>query len=117
MFNLYNFKAIDPILTQENTLTAIKRKLAEKSSNKMTESSQFKDCEETVLEVGRKRCLENKPTAEEEPPTKKGTISTITQQGVFKKSLVTIPEQKKKAGKHKHYALRRKSAMLHCKRK
>ncbi|NXB88681.1 KI20B protein, partial [Vidua chalybeata] len=51
--------------------------------------SQFKDCEETLLEVGRKRCLENKPTAEEEPPTKKGTISTITQQGVFKKSLRT----------------------------
>ncbi|NXV00844.1 KI20B protein, partial [Cettia cetti] len=46
-------------------------------------NSRFKDCEETVLEVGRKRCLENKPTAEEEPPTKKGTISTITQQGNY----------------------------------
>ncbi|NXO34295.1 KI20B protein, partial [Locustella ochotensis] len=44
---------------------------------------QFKDCEETVLEVGRKRCLEKKPTADEEPPTKKGTISTITQQGNY----------------------------------
>ncbi|KFV46244.1 Kinesin-like KIF20B [Tyto alba] len=41
---------------------------------------QFKDCEETVLEVGRKRCFENKSTVEEEPPTKKGIISTITQQ-------------------------------------
>ncbi|NWV97688.1 KI20B protein, partial [Machaerirhynchus nigripectus] len=41
----------------------------------------FKDCEEAVLEMGRKRCLENKLTAEEEPPTKKGTFSTITQQG------------------------------------
>ncbi|NWT93001.1 KI20B protein, partial [Urocynchramus pylzowi] len=50
--------------------------------NKWTQKllNQFKDCEETVLEVGRKRCLENKPTAEE-PPTKKGTISAITQQG------------------------------------
>ncbi|CAN8216296.1 unnamed protein product [Coccothraustes coccothraustes] len=56
----------------ENILTTSKRKLAEKNSNKVIESSQFKDCEETVLEVGRKRCLENKPTAEEEPPTKKG---------------------------------------------
>ncbi|NXE66390.1 KI20B protein, partial [Calcarius ornatus] len=73
-------KAIVHILTQENTLTTSKRKLAEKNSNQGIESSQFKDCEETVLEVGRKRCLENKPTAEE-PPTKKGTISTITQQG------------------------------------
>ncbi|NXO16441.1 KI20B protein, partial [Oriolus oriolus] len=71
----------------------------EKNSNEVIESSQFKDCEETVLEVGRKRCLENKPTSEDEPPTKKGTISTITQQGVFKKSLLTIPEQKQKAGK------------------
>ncbi|XP_068875743.1 kinesin-like protein KIF20B isoform X1 [Aphelocoma coerulescens] len=56
----------------ENTLTTIKRKLAEKNSKEVIESSQFKDCVETVLEVGRKRCLENKPTAEEEPPTKKG---------------------------------------------
>ncbi|XP_064286890.1 kinesin-like protein KIF20B isoform X2 [Passer domesticus] len=55
----------------ENTLTTSNRKLAEKNSNEVTESSQFKDCEETVLEVGRKRCLQNKPTAEE-PPTKKG---------------------------------------------
>ncbi|NXQ77011.1 KI20B protein, partial [Quiscalus mexicanus] len=76
------------------------RKATEVTFSKKTliESSQFKDCEETVLEVGRKRGLEDKPTVEEEPPTKKGTISTITQQGVFKKSLVTIPEQKKKAG-------------------
>ncbi|NWT82751.1 KI20B protein, partial [Lanius ludovicianus] len=70
----------------------------EKNSNEVIESSQFKDCTETVLEVGRKRCLENKPTAEE-PPTKKGTFSTITRQGAFKKSLITIPEQKQKAGK------------------
>ncbi|NXA89889.1 KI20B protein, partial [Melanocharis versteri] len=81
VLNLYNFKAIDLIITQENTSTTFKRKLAEKNSNEVIESSQFKDCEETVWEVGRKRCLKNKPTAEEEPPTKKGTISTITQQG------------------------------------
>ncbi|NWZ89875.1 KI20B protein, partial [Nesospiza acunhae] len=59
------------------------------SKKTCAEFSQFKDCEETVLEVGRKRYLENKPTAEEEPPTKKGTVSTLTQQGVFKKSLRT----------------------------
>ncbi|XP_066179959.1 kinesin-like protein KIF20B [Sylvia atricapilla] len=56
----------------ESTLTTIKRQLAEKHSNEVVESSQLKDCEETVLEVGRKRCLQNKPSAEEEPPTKKG---------------------------------------------
>ncbi|KFP43149.1 Kinesin-like KIF20B, partial [Chlamydotis macqueenii] len=74
-------KVIILILTQDNTVTTIKRKLAEKNSNEVIESSQFEDCEETVLEVGRKRCFENKTTAELEPPTKKGTISTITQQG------------------------------------
>ncbi|NWS80067.1 KI20B protein, partial [Toxostoma redivivum] len=52
-----------------------------KKKKPLIESSEFKNSEETVLEVRRKRCLENKPTAEEEPPTKKGTISTITQQG------------------------------------
>uniref|UniRef100_A0A8B9PCJ1 Kinesin family member 20B n=1 Tax=Apteryx owenii TaxID=8824 RepID=A0A8B9PCJ1_APTOW len=36
----------------------------------------------------RKRCFENKPTMEEEPPTKKGTISTITEQGIFQKNLI-----------------------------
>ncbi|NXM36673.1 KI20B protein, partial [Oxyruncus cristatus] len=74
-------KVIDVILTQNNTLTTIKRKLAEKNPNEVIESSQFKDCEEMVLEVGRKRCFENKSTVEEEPPTKKGTISTTIQQG------------------------------------
>ncbi|XP_075573701.1 kinesin-like protein KIF20B [Pelecanus crispus] len=58
----------------DNTVTTIKRKLAEKNSNKVVESSQFKDCEESVLEVGRKRCFENKPTVEEEPPPKKGNM-------------------------------------------
>ncbi|XP_018766334.3 kinesin-like protein KIF20B [Serinus canaria] len=62
----------ETIKDYENTLATSKKKLAGKNSNKVIESSQFKDCEETVLEVGRKRCLENKPTAEEEPPTKKG---------------------------------------------
>lgn len=95
----------------------MKRKLADKNSKEVIENSRFKDYEETVLEVGRKRCLENNPTAEEEPPTKKGTISDIIQQGVLKKSFISIPEQKKKAGKRKHYALKRKSALLNCKRK
>ena len=89
--------------------------MAEKNSNKVIESSQFKDCEETVLELGRKRCFENKPTVKEEPPTKKGTISTITQQGVFQKNLITGPEQKQKVVKRKRYVMRRKSTMLNCK--
>ncbi|NXQ81998.1 KI20B protein, partial [Nyctibius grandis] len=69
--------------TRELTKTEeeLTQKTKGKQSDQVIESSQFKDCEETVLEVGRKRCIENRPTVEEEPPTKKGTISTITQQG------------------------------------
>ncbi|KFQ09267.1 Kinesin-like KIF20B [Leptosomus discolor] len=77
-------KSSELIKTQEKltqkTKAIIKRKLTKKDSDKVIESSQFKDCGETALEVGRKRCFENKPTVEEEPPTKKGTISTVTQQ-------------------------------------
>ena len=61
----------------------MKTKLAEKNSNELIESRQFKDCEETVLEVGRKRCSESKPIVEKEPPAKNGKISTITQEGAF----------------------------------
>ncbi|XP_050755129.1 kinesin-like protein KIF20B isoform X1 [Gymnogyps californianus] len=64
----------ETIKDYDNTVTTIKRKLAEKNSKRVIESSQFKDCEETVLEVGRKRCFENKPTVKEEPPTKKGDM-------------------------------------------
>ncbi|KFV19490.1 Kinesin-like KIF20B [Tauraco erythrolophus] len=71
-------KKTNELIKTEEELT---QKTKEKNSNEVTESNQFKDCNETVLEVGRKRCFENKPTVEEEPPTKKGTISTITQQG------------------------------------
>ncbi|XP_068544064.1 kinesin-like protein KIF20B isoform X3 [Anas acuta] len=58
----------------DKTVTSIKRKMAEESSNKVAESSQVKESEETVLEVGRKRSLGNEPTVEEEPPTKKGVV-------------------------------------------
>ncbi|XP_061315169.1 kinesin-like protein KIF20B isoform X1 [Pezoporus flaviventris] len=61
----------ETIKDYDNTVTSLKR-MAEKSSNQVIESSQFKDCEDTVLGVGRKRCFENRPTVEEEPPTKKG---------------------------------------------
>lgn len=66
------------------------------------------------MEVGRKRSLGNEPTVEEEPPTKKGTISTVTGQGVFQKNLIPIPEQKPKVVKRKLCGMRRKS-VLKCK--
>ncbi|NWI92742.1 KI20B protein, partial [Pitta sordida] len=81
VLSLYNLKVMDAILMQDNTRTTIMRKSEEMNSNEVIKSSHFKDCEETALEVGRKRCFGNKSNVEEEPPTKKGTISTITQQG------------------------------------
>ncbi|KFR11546.1 Kinesin-like KIF20B [Opisthocomus hoazin] len=77
-------KKTNELIKTEEELT---QKTKETNSNELIESGQLKDCEEPVLEVGRKRCFENEPTVEEEPPTKKGTISTITQQGVFQKTL------------------------------
>ncbi|NXC45963.1 KI20B protein, partial [Penelope pileata] len=65
------------LLKTEEELT---QKNREENSNKVIESSQLKECEESVLEVGKKRCFKNEPTVEEEPPTKKGTISSITEQ-------------------------------------
>ncbi|NXN29625.1 KI20B protein, partial [Nycticryphes semicollaris] len=72
-------------LTQK-TKAAIKSNFVERISGKATESRQFKDCEERVLEVGRKRYFEDKPPVEEEPPPKKGTISTTHQQGLSQRN-------------------------------
>ncbi|XP_061857107.1 kinesin-like protein KIF20B isoform X2 [Colius striatus] len=62
----------EAIKDHENTITAIKTQLSENNSNKAIKSSQLNDCEETVLQVGRKRHSENKPAVEGEPPVKKG---------------------------------------------
>ncbi|XP_064000806.1 kinesin-like protein KIF20B [Pogoniulus pusillus] len=61
------------IKNYDETVTTLKRKLVKNNSGVVVESSQFEDCEETVLEVGRKRCFENKPTVEE-PPAKRGAM-------------------------------------------
>lgn len=66
-----------------------------------------------MLEVGRKRCFENKPTVEE-PPAKRGMISAIAQQKVFQKHLITVPEQKKKL-KHKGCVEGENRSSLNCK--
>ncbi|XP_048803164.1 kinesin-like protein KIF20B [Lagopus muta] len=54
----------------EKTITTFKTKLANENSNKASESSRFKGREESELEVGRKRCFEDKPPVEEPPPKK-----------------------------------------------
>ncbi|NWU62416.1 KI20B protein, partial [Pterocles burchelli] len=81
-------KTNDLIKTEEE----LAQKTKEKNPNEVTGNRQFKDSEETVLEVKRKRCFENKSTEEEEPPTKKGKI--IPQRGLSRKKLIAIPEQK-----------------------
>ncbi|KFP24819.1 Kinesin-like KIF20B, partial [Colius striatus] len=70
-------KKTEKLIKTEEELT---QKTKENNSNKAIKSSQLNDCEETVLQVGRKRHSENKPAVEEEPPVKKGTISAITHQ-------------------------------------
>uniref|UniRef100_A0A8C8AG78 Kinesin family member 20B n=1 Tax=Otus sunia TaxID=257818 RepID=A0A8C8AG78_9STRI len=76
-------------------LTQTKEKLTKKTNEliiteeeltQKTKGDQIKDCEETVLKVGRKRCSESKPVVEKEPPAKKGKTSTITQTGDQKRT-------------------------------
>ncbi|NXJ74102.1 KI20B protein, partial [Trogon melanurus] len=71
-------KTKEQLTEKTDELVKTQEELSQKTKGKL---SQFKNCEETGLEVGRKRCLENKLTVEDEPPTKKGTSSTITRQG------------------------------------
>ncbi|NXL87199.1 KI20B protein, partial [Alectura lathami] len=86
------------------------QKNREKNSNKVTESSQFKECEEGVLEVRRKRCFENEPTVEE-PPTKKGTISSITEQ----EQKTTEPVKQNGSDNHVEIlALKERTKTLEC---
>ncbi|XP_069720441.1 kinesin-like protein KIF20B [Phaenicophaeus curvirostris] len=66
----------ETIKDYEDTVTTLTRKLAEESSHQVAKS-QSKDCEETALTGGRKRCFENKLTVEEEPPTKKGDMESF----------------------------------------
>ncbi|KAM6415537.1 kinesin-like protein KIF20B [Rhynochetos jubatus] len=66
----------ETIKDYDSTVNTIKRNLAEKNSNKVIESSPLKDGEKTVLEVGRKRCFENKSPVEKEPPAKKGDMES-----------------------------------------
>ncbi|XP_010220350.1 PREDICTED: kinesin-like protein KIF20B [Tinamus guttatus] len=77
----------------DSTVTTIKRKLVEENSKKVTESSQLKKCEETVLEVGKKRCFENKPTVEEEPPTKKGASKECWEDDVLEQETTKYMKQ------------------------
>ncbi|XP_075791232.1 kinesin-like protein KIF20B isoform X1 [Pelodiscus sinensis] len=58
----------------DNTLTTIRRQMAKENSNGTIESTQSSDSVKSMLDIGRKRCFESKPTQEEEPPTKKGSI-------------------------------------------
>ncbi|NXN08439.1 KI20B protein, partial [Indicator maculatus] len=95
-------KTKEDLTKTTNELIKTEEKLTQKTKGEMSlvknnssivvESSQFEDCEETVLEVGRKRCFENKPSVEE-PPTKKGMISTVAQQGVFQTHFMTNNEE------------------------
>ncbi|NXG32298.1 KI20B protein, partial [Dromaius novaehollandiae] len=81
-------KKTTELMKTEEELTQKSRGELDIKGGQKKKISQLKECEETVAEIGRKRCFEDKPTVEEEPPTKKGTISTITEQGIFQKNLI-----------------------------
>ncbi|XP_074742529.1 uncharacterized protein LOC141950922 [Strix uralensis] len=62
----------------DNTVTTMKRKFTEENSKEEIESSQLKACEETVLEVGRKRS-ESKAIVATEPPAEKDSAVVLNQ--------------------------------------
>ncbi|XP_068806195.1 kinesin-like protein KIF20B isoform X1 [Struthio camelus] len=97
----------------DNTLTTIKRKLAEENSEKVTESSQLKECEEAVLEIGRKRCLENKATVEE-PPTKKGAIKECWEDYLLEQEGTEYMEQSTSESNAEILALKGRAETLEC---
>ncbi|XP_053928226.1 kinesin-like protein KIF20B [Cuculus canorus] len=66
----------ETIKDYEDTVTTLTRELAEKRSHQVTKT-QPRDCGDSALIVGRKRCFENKPSVEEEPPTKKGVMGSF----------------------------------------
>ncbi|KAH1164829.1 hypothetical protein KIL84_009518 [Mauremys mutica] len=100
----------------DNTVTTIKRQMPKENSDGTIEGTQSSESVKHGLDVGRKHCFESKPTQEEEPPTKKDTISTTAEQGAFRKNLNPMSEQKQKFAIRKLYHLRRrKSAKLNAK--
>ncbi|KAH1164831.1 hypothetical protein KIL84_009520, partial [Mauremys mutica] len=99
----------------DNTVTTIKRQMPKENSDGTIEGTQSSESVKHGLDVGRKHCFESKPTQEEEPPTKKDTISTTAEQGSFRKNLNPMSEQKQKFAIRKLYHLRRrKSAKIKC---
>ncbi|KAH1164733.1 hypothetical protein KIL84_004953 [Mauremys mutica] len=103
-------------ISQDNTVTTLKRQMPKENSDGTIEGTQSSESVKHGLDVGRKHCFESKPTQEEEPPTKKDTISTTAEQGAFRKNLNPMSEQKQKFAIRKLYHLRRrKSAKLNAK--
>uniref|UniRef100_A0A674K866 Kinesin family member 20B n=1 Tax=Terrapene triunguis TaxID=2587831 RepID=A0A674K866_9SAUR len=94
---------------RDNTVTTIKRQMAKENSNGTIEGTQSSESVKHVLDVGRKRCFESKPTQEEEPPTKKGTISTTAEQGKIEEMQQNILEKEAEI-----LALQERSESLDC---
>ncbi|XP_019357657.1 PREDICTED: kinesin-like protein KIF20B [Gavialis gangeticus] len=96
----------------DSDVTTIKKEIAKENINKRIQDVELSELVENVLEVGRKRRSENKLTQEEEPPTKRGTVSTTVQQGALQKNMTSKPEQKQKIVARRFYRLRKRKSVV-----
>uniref|UniRef100_A0A8C0J0P2 Kinesin family member 20B n=1 Tax=Chelonoidis abingdonii TaxID=106734 RepID=A0A8C0J0P2_CHEAB len=85
------------------------RQMAKENCDGTIEGTQSSENVKHGLDVGRKRCFESKPTAVEEPPTKKGTISTTAEQGKIEEMPQNILEKEAEI-----LALQERSESLDC---
>ncbi|XP_072196291.1 kinesin-like protein KIF20B [Excalfactoria chinensis] len=95
----------------EKTVTTIKAKPAEENTNEVAESSQLMEHEETELEVGSKRCLEDKPTVKE-PPPKKVVVKERKKKSTEVQKKIEHMKQKCSAYRMEILALRERTEVL-----
>ncbi|XP_038265632.1 kinesin-like protein KIF20B isoform X2 [Dermochelys coriacea] len=98
----------------DNTVTTIKRQMAKENSNGKIEGTQSSESVNHVLDVGRKRCFESKPTQEEEPPTKKGSIRSACKSDAIEQKKIEEMQQNILEKEAEILALQERSESLDC---
>ncbi|XP_065409591.1 kinesin-like protein KIF20B isoform X2 [Chrysemys picta bellii] len=98
----------------DNTVTTIKRQMAKDNSNGTIEGTQSSESVKHVLDVGRKRCFESKPTQEEEPPTKKGSIRSACKGDAIEQKKIEEMQQNILEKEAEILALQERSEYLDC---
>ncbi|KAM7169147.1 kinesin-like protein KIF20B isoform 1-T1 [Macrochelys suwanniensis] len=98
----------------DNTVTTIKRQMAKENSNGKIEGTQSSESVKHVLDVGKKRCFESKPTQEEEPPTKKGSIRSACKGDAVEQKKIEEMQQNILEKEAEILALQERSESLDC---